>query len=173
MLKPLRNKHLLDVCKALKIKDLTHTPKPLQSHSKATPKTTPKHQTVENQALDEIFWSFGVCSKNHPTKPAHPLGTIFAGKMPVFSIHISITPKTPKKNTKPLKIKGLRFWSSLWSGFGVALEFVALLQKACYNKAPPKPHPLPSTTIKPLKIKRCMMLIKPLKLKHLIRLLLS
>jgi hypothetical protein len=54
----------------------------------------------------------------------------------------------------------------------VALEFLALLLKTYDNKAPPT-HPLPNTAIKPLKIKRCMMLIKPLKLKHLIRFLLS
>jgi hypothetical protein len=50
-LKPLKIKHLLDVSKSLKIKDLTLTPKPRQSHAKATP----KQQIVENQALDEIF----------------------------------------------------------------------------------------------------------------------
>jgi len=69
--------------------------------------------------------------------PAHPLGTIFAGKMPVFSIHISITPKTPKKNTKPLKIKGLR----LWSGFGVALEWLWSFLHFCKKSTILNPHP--------------------------------
>jgi hypothetical protein len=146
----LKIKHLLDVCKALKIKEFKRCVvliivnflqigTKLQNYSKATPKTTPKHRTVENQALDEIFWSFGVCSKKVSPNPPDPLGTIFAGKTLVFSIHFSITPKTPKKSTKSLKIKGLMLWSFLWSGFGVALEFLAPLQKTSYNKAPPRP----------------------------------
>jgi hypothetical protein len=47
----LKDKRLLDVCKALKIKGFTVAVKP----PKATVKTTVKKQTVENQALDEIF----------------------------------------------------------------------------------------------------------------------
>jgi len=105
--------------------------KKLQSHSKATPKTTPKRQIVENQALDEIFWSFGVYSKNPPTQARHPthLARFLQARCPIFSIHWSITPNTPKKSSKSLKIKGLRLWSSLWSGFGVALEFFAHCKK--------------------------------------------
>jgi len=144
----LKIKCLSDVWQSVENQGFRSTPKPLQSHSKATP----KQQTVENQALDEIFWSFGVILGKYVLfdPPTHRLtsqsiGTIFAVKMPVFSIHISITPKTPKKNTKPLKIKGLRLWSSLWSGFGVALEFLALLLKIYYTKSSPYPTPCPAS----------------------------
>jgi len=76
----LKIKHLLDVSKPLKIKGLmcvvgfviTHflelVKKP-KSHRKATEKDTEKHQTVENQALAEIFFGFSVYSKNPLTRP--------------------------------------------------------------------------------------------------------
>jgi len=35
-----------------------------------------------------------------------------------------ITPKTPKNFVKCLSFNDLLFWSSLWSGFGVALEWL-------------------------------------------------
>jgi len=67
----LKIKRLRDVSKALKIKELMHAVgvvitqflefvKKLKSHSKATPKKTEKHQTVERQALDKILFSFSV-----------------------------------------------------------------------------------------------------------------
>jgi hypothetical protein len=66
----LKIKRLRDVCKALKIKGF----QPPKSHRKATEKTTEKHQTVENQALDKILFGFSVCLKTHPQarRPAHP-----------------------------------------------------------------------------------------------------
>jgi hypothetical protein len=68
----LRDKRLLDVGKALKIKGFSATEKPPKSHRKATEKTTEKHQTVENQALAKILFGFSVCRKDPPTKPADP-----------------------------------------------------------------------------------------------------
>jgi hypothetical protein len=60
----LKDKHLLDVFKALKIKDLMHSSASLShvfskiaQNCKATAKKTAKHQIVENQALDEILCS--------------------------------------------------------------------------------------------------------------------
>jgi hypothetical protein len=83
----LKDKHLRDVF--LK----------LQSHRKATPKTTEKLQSVENQAFCEILFSFSV----HYTKVylnPHPLGTIFARKKLVFSIYPVFTEKTEKQKNK-------------------------------------------------------------------------
>jgi hypothetical protein len=48
------------------------TAKPLQSHCKATAKKTAKQQTVENQALCEIFCSFAVKKKKYIQTPPHP-----------------------------------------------------------------------------------------------------
>jgi len=144
MLKPLRNKHLLDVCKALKIKDLTHTPKPLQSHSKATPKTTPKHQTVENQALDEIFWSFGVCSKNHPTKPARPLARFLQARCPFF-LYISLSlQKLQKQKSKINQIIDRVGFEGFGVVFGVALEWLWSLLHFCKKHAITKHRPSPT-----------------------------
>jgi len=132
------------------------TEKPLKRILKSTKPLKIKH-------LLKFFSVFQFYRKTRLSKPATrpPVGTIFAGKMPVFSIHCSITAITAKKFIKSLKIRGLRFCSFLCSGFAVALQFLALLLKTCYNKAPPYTHPLLGITI------------KPLKLKHLIRLLLS
>ena len=133
-------------------------------------------QIVENQALYEFLSAFPHMRKKTPTKPATPpppVGTIFAVKNPIFSIHFCISEICGIKCVKSLEIKGLRFSARLSAFFPHPFRKLALLPKTCYNKAPPKPHPLLSTTIKPLKIKRCLMLTKPLKLKHLIRLLLS
>jgi len=111
----LKIKLLLNVSKALKIKELmrvvdvvmTHfleLVKKLQSHSKATPKTTPKNQTVENQALDEIFWSFGVYSKNLPQNPPPPpLARFLHARSPAF-LYISLSLQNCKtKNKKQRK----------------------------------------------------------------------
>jgi hypothetical protein len=71
----LKIKRLCDVFKALKIKELRHSPKLPQSHPKTTPKITPKAQTVENQALERFFCGFGVVSGKvsfltlRPTQP--------------------------------------------------------------------------------------------------------
>ncbi len=43
------------------------------------------------------------------------------------------TPKTPKNFIKCLIFNGLVFWGS----FGVALGFLAIFQKTCYNKTQP------------------------------------
>jgi len=96
----LKIKHLLDVGKALKIKGFSDTEKPPKSYRKATEKDTEKHQTVENQALAEIFSVFRFFYPNIPQDPPPPLGTIFACHPPVFSIHFSITEKTEKQKTK-------------------------------------------------------------------------
>ena len=81
-----------------------------------------------------------------PATPPHPLGTIFAGKMSVFSIQISIYTKCTKKTSKPLKIKGLGLCARFCASFVHPLCKIDRLPKTCYNKAPPKPRPLLSTT---------------------------
>jgi hypothetical protein len=74
----------------LKIKEFLITETLPKSHRKATEKTTEKQQTVENQALAKILFGFSVSRKKAPLKPPDPpVGTIFACKMPVFSIHFS------------------------------------------------------------------------------------
>jgi hypothetical protein len=111
----LKIKRLSDVGEALKIKELRLTPKPLQSHSKATPKTTPKQQTVENQALDEIFWSFGVNSKTRPLKPAHPprpLARFLQARCLIF-LYIGVNSKHSKENHQILENQG--FEALEWS----------------------------------------------------------
>jgi len=65
----LKIKHLLDVGKALKIKGFSDTEKPPKSYRKATEKDTEKHQTVENQALAEIFFGFSVFLPKHTPRP--------------------------------------------------------------------------------------------------------
>jgi len=59
----LKIKRLSDVCKALKINGLmhgfvllSHVFGKMARNTKATPKTTPKQQTVENQALERFLW---------------------------------------------------------------------------------------------------------------------
>jgi hypothetical protein len=110
-----------------------------------------KKQSVENQALAEILSAFPHMRKDHPKPATHRLtsqsiGTIFAVKALIFSIHFCICVLCVIKCVKSLKIKGLGFWGSLWACFGLVLGFVELLLKTCYNKAPPKPRPLLSTT---------------------------
>jgi len=68
----LKIKHLLDVGKALKIKGFSDTEKPPKSYRKATEKDTEKHQTVENQALAEIFSVFRFFYPNIPQDPPPP-----------------------------------------------------------------------------------------------------
>jgi len=103
MRKSIENQALANIKQTVENQGVWTTPKPLQSHSK----TTPKHQTVENQALDEIFWSFGVIlgKVSFLTKPTRRLtsqsvGTIFACQTRFYSIHYFFTPKTPKTKTK-------------------------------------------------------------------------
>jgi hypothetical protein len=86
--------------------------------------------------LRDFLSVFQFSEKIYPTKPTHPLGTIFAVKTAVFSIHFSYTETTEKKTGKPLKIKGLRFFGKLFGSFSVAFQKLASLLKTCYNKAP-------------------------------------
>jgi len=67
-------------------------------------------QSIENQALERFHLAYLAYAKKAPSKPADPpppVGTIFAGKMPVFSILLGYTLITLIKTLKPLKIKGL------------------------------------------------------------------
>jgi hypothetical protein len=83
----LKIKRLSDVCKALKINYFSATEKPPKSYRKATEKTTEKHQTVENQGLDEFLFSFSVLPKR-PThqarRPAPPDHLTFVKSDPRF-----------------------------------------------------------------------------------------
>jgi hypothetical protein len=84
-LKPLKIKDLLDVSKALKIKDF-QLPK---SHRKATEKP----QTVENQALEKFLFGFSVCRKDISPRPhPHPLARFLQAK-PSFFLYISVIQK--------------------------------------------------------------------------------
>jgi len=124
--------------KTLKIKEFKHTTKLPQSY----PKATPKAQTVENQALERFFVVLWFATKRYLSNPpptrltSQSVGTIFAGKTFVFSIHLCHTTITTTKTIKPLKIKDLSFWVSLCGGFVVALWFLAHCKKSHYNKAP-------------------------------------
>jgi len=136
----------------LKIKRFSLTPKPLQSHSKATPKTTPKHQTVENQALDKIFWSFGVHCKNisqeAPPLPYRPtsqsVGTIFARRSFSISIYLSITPKLQKQKQKINQIIERVRSEAFGVAFGVALEWLWSFLPLAKNYVITKPHQAPA-----------------------------
>ena len=88
--KLLKIKHLHDISKALKIKHLRG------------------------------FLCILCKPKRHPSSPptrSHPLGTIFACKMPVFSIHISICTKCTIKNHKIIENQGFRFLCILCASF--------------------------------------------------------
>jgi hypothetical protein len=109
-------------------------------------KTCGIKQIVENQALREILSAFPHMRKNYP-KPARPtyrltsqsVGTIFALKNPIFSIHLRLCVICVIKCVKPLKIKGLSFSASLSACFPHPFRKLALLQKTYDNKAPPTP----------------------------------
>jgi hypothetical protein len=85
------------------------------------------------------LWFCGLPQKGafqtHPPTD-QSVGTIFAGKTFVFSIHLYHTTITTIKTIKPLKIKDLVFCGSFWVGFVVALWFLAHYKKSHYNKAP-------------------------------------
>jgi len=103
----LKIKHLLDVCKALKIKRFRFP----KSHRKATekpPKRIPKStKPLKIKDLLKFFSVFRFSEKL--TQPAHQthrltsqsVGTIFAGKTLVFSIYFCFTEKL--KNSKKKK----------------------------------------------------------------------
>jgi hypothetical protein len=108
-------------------------------------------QTVENQALREILYAFTHMRKNYP-KPARPtyrltsqsVGTIFALKNPIFSIHLHLTVICVIKCVKSLKIKDFRLSASFSACFLHAFCKLALLQKTGYNKTHPTPTPCPA-----------------------------
>ena len=120
---------------------LHKTPKQPQKTSQNTKPLKIKH--LRN--FFGFFGVFGVAPKSDPLTPT-PTPTDPLSDPVYFYIYIYIfnTPKTTIKITKPLKIKGLGFWGSLWGGFGVALGFVALLLKTCYKKTPSYPTPCPA-----------------------------
>jgi hypothetical protein len=64
----LKDKYLLDVGKALKIKRFRFP----KRRRKATEKDTEKHQTLENQGLAKILFGFSVFRKTDPTSPPDP-----------------------------------------------------------------------------------------------------
>jgi hypothetical protein len=111
-------------------------------------KTCGIKQIVENQALREILSAFPHMRKdttpNPPFRPAPPVGTIFALKNPIFSIHLRLTVICVIKCRKSLKIKGLSFSASLSACFPHPFRKLALLLKTYDNKAPPHPTPCPA-----------------------------
>jgi hypothetical protein len=100
--------------------------------------------------LRDFFGVLGFAQKGtfQARRPAPPVGTIFAGKTLVFSILLGSTLTTLIKTLKPLKIKGLGFWGSLWGCFGVALGFLDSLQKSHHNITPPYPTHRPAVVRK-------------------------
>jgi hypothetical protein len=141
----LGDKHLPDVCKALKIKGFSATEKPLKSHWKATekpPKRLPKNtEPLKIKHFVKFFSVFQFAEKDplpSPTDPTPP----DPYQNPVFFYTFQLYWKTEKKSSRSLKIKVLRFFGNLFGSFSVAFRFLALLQKTCYNKAPTLPPPL-------------------------------
>jgi hypothetical protein len=71
----------------------------------------PSHRkSAENQALDEIFWSFGVCSKKvypSPTDPPRPLARFLQARKPVFFYTYLYHSKNSKENRQTLENQGL------------------------------------------------------------------
>ncbi len=115
----------------------------LKSYRKATEKKTEKHQTVESQALDEILFSFSVFRKLTPPSPppAPPVGTIFAGKHLVFSIHFCFTEKLKNKKQKTKKSierVALACFSVFFSvPFQSLFSFLHFFKKHAITKHPP------------------------------------
>jgi len=106
----LKIKHLLDVSKALKIKELmrvvdvvmTHfleLVKKLQSHSKATPKPLQKIKPLKIKHLMKFFGVLEFTPKTHPKTHPTPWHD-FCMSPARFFYTFSITPKTPKTKTK-------------------------------------------------------------------------
>ncbi len=118
----------------------------LQSHCKGTAKDAAKQQTVENQALAKILCSFAVLCKNYPSDPPDPLGTIFAGKNFVFSIHFFFTAKLQNWKLKTRKSIERVALESFAASFAVALQFLCsflhFLKNYVITKHPPTTPPL-------------------------------
>jgi len=120
----------------------------LSRNSKATPKTTPKHQTVENQALDEIFWSFGVYSKTtpktHPYPTDRPVSQLarFLHVTRPFFLYISLSLQKLQKQKQKINqiIERVRF-EAFGVVFGVALEWLWSFLTIAKNCVITKPHP--------------------------------
>jgi hypothetical protein len=93
-------------------------------HSKATP----KQQTVERQAIDEIFWSFGVIlgKVSFLTKPTRRLTSQLARFLharPVFILYITfLLQKLQKQKQKTNQTIERVGFGSFGVVFGVALE---------------------------------------------------
>jgi hypothetical protein len=84
----LRDKRLRDVCEALKVKGFSATEKP--------PKRLPKNsEPLKIKHLMNFFSVFRFAEKTHPPSPPTrpPVGTIFAVKNTIFSIHFCKTEK--------------------------------------------------------------------------------
>ncbi|MFZ8783996.1 hypothetical protein, partial [Thermocrinis sp.] len=97
----------------------------------------------------KFFPHFRICGKTtHPSPPTHPLGTIFAGKNLVFSIHFCISGISGIKCVKLLKIKDLRHSASFSASIPHPFRKLAHCKKSHYNKAPPRPAHRPAVVRK-------------------------
>ena len=121
----------------------------VEAHHKTTtkpPQRLPqKPKPLKIKHLRDFFVVLWFAPKStfqaHPTRlTSQSVGTIFAGKTFVFSIHLCHTTITTTKTIKPLKIKDLSFWVSLCGGFVVALWFLA----HCKNHTIIKHHKEPT-----------------------------
>jgi hypothetical protein len=148
----------------------------MAQNSKATPKPLQNSKLLKIKHFVKFFGVLEFTPKTALPSPTHPLPHPYP--ISSFFLYIPLSLQTlQNKKQKTKQIIGRVGLDSFGVVFGVALEwlwsFLHFCKKHMIIKHHPPPHPLPSTAIKPLKIKRCMMLIKPLKLKHLIRFLLS
>jgi len=153
------------------------TPK---SHRKATeklPKRIPKSiKPLKIKHLLKFFRFFGFSTQTYPKTHPHPLARFLHATRPFF-LYISLSPKKPKnkkqKTKKNIERVGFDGFSVFFSvAFRLLFGFLTNY-KNCIITKPRQAPPLTHSIIKPLKFKHYMIPIKPLKLKHLIRFLLS
>ncbi len=118
------------------------TAKPLQRKLQNSKPLKIKH-------LIKFFAVLQSTAKNIAHQTAHPLGTIFAGKSLVFSIHIFITAKLQKQKTKSKENIDTVALDSFAVFFAVALQllcsFLHFSQKYAITKPRHPPYPLLST----------------------------
>jgi hypothetical protein len=119
------------------------------SHCKATAKLL--QRILQNSKLLKIkhlMKFFAVLQSTAKTytqarRPAPPVGTIFAGKMPVFSIHISITAKLQKQKTKTNQTIDRVGFGSFAVFFAVALQWLCSFLHFCKKSTILNPLPTP------------------------------
>ena len=147
-----------------------------KSLRKGCEKIAKKIKPLKIKHLMNFFSHFRICEKTPPQDPPHPLARFLHATRPFF-LYISLSPKKAKNKKQKTKknIERVRFdcFSQVFSqAFRKLFAKLTLAKNYVITKphpAPPLHHPI----IKPLKFKHYMIPIKPLKLKHLVKFLLS